>query len=437
MMARRRNRPERTSCAEQMNVAVVVPRPWRSTLATWRQLLREQHAWMLFPILFAIAFIMPNHTAATNLYRLFIVIPMLFCFSRADVEMIWANAAARYFMLMCGYLMVSLFFDGWTQGDRQMLVASLNIYGLFYLSFLVCRYQQHRGGQILDSFFVLGLIGAVLIVLKWESLRDLVEAWLGPMLGREVAPLQAWDRAGATRGVFSNPIFVSWVMADLGIIAFYRMLLASTYGRMGGYAAAGLFFAAITFCLETRAGYMMLIAGILLLVVLFNNRRVWFALLAVVAVGAVLAVAFSEVSTLIWRNAMERGMSFRTAIWSNGIQAISDSWTTLVFGHGMSVSTDNRVGDVLFPHYHSFFLNHTFYAGLIGLGLCLAFLGLTLHKTFRSPQLQLWGVLLAAMLVGFLTAGKLLFVGLHAHTLAFFMPAFLGLFGLELSRGER
>lgn len=417
--------------------SAVAARPFNERLARYRSALRERHAWVLFPALFAIAFIVPNHTAATNLYRLFIVIPMLFCFSRADLKLIWANPPARYFMLMCGYLMVSLSFDGWSDDDRQLLIGSFNIYGLFYLSYLVSRYHQDRAGLILGCFFVFGLIGAVLIVLDWESLRDLIGAWLGQLSGREAAPPEVWNREGAIRGVFSNPIFVSWVVADLGIVAFYRLLLAHTLGGMASYAAAGLLFAAITFCLETRAGYMMLVAGMVLLVLLFNNRRAWSALIAVVAVGVSLVLFFSEEAALIWRNATERGMSFRVPIWLNGLRAIGDSWATLVFGHGMSASTDNRVGDVLFPHYHNFFLNHGFYSGLIGLGLSLAFFGSTLRKTFQDPELQLWGVLLAAMLVGFLTAGKLLFVGLHAHTLAFFMPAFLGFYGLRLPRGER
>lgn len=405
---------------------------WQARLAGWRIQLRERHAWVLLLALFVIAFVVPNHTAATNLYRLFIVIPMLFCCSRGDWKVIWANAAARYFLLMCGYLLLTMSFDGWSHDDRRLLIGSLNVYGLFFLTYLVSRYQPQRCGLILSGYLWVGMLGAILIALDWDSLTQYIANHVGQWSGLDAMPMHRWDRNGATRGVFSNPIFVSWVLADLGIIAFHQMLRARSFAGSAGYALAGLVFAAITFCLETRAGYMMLATGILLLVLVFNDLRGWSALLMVAAIGGLLAFLFSEQANQIWGSAVDRGMSFRIPIWQNGINAITDSWSTLVFGHGLSASTVNQVGDVAFPHYHNFFLNHGYYSGLVGLGLCLAFLVLTLRKTFGEPQLQLWGVLLVAMLVGFLTAGKLLFVGLHAHTLAFFLPAFLGIFGLRL-----
>jgi len=66
-----------------------------------RDAIATRYAWIALLAFFAICFIPANSTGATNLYRLFVVVPMLLCLRRADLVAIWEQAPARWFLLLC------------------------------------------------------------------------------------------------------------------------------------------------------------------------------------------------------------------------------------------------------------------------------------------------------------------------------------------------
>ena len=379
-----------------------------------RHTFREQYTWVLLPVIFAICFIVPNRTGATNLYRLFVVLPMLLCFRPADFREIWANSSARWLLILCAWMTLALWWDGWSGKDAKLFWRELNLLALFYAVFLISKYQQHRWPLIVDTFLVFGVVGALLIVNDWEGLQH----------------YQAkWHHRASARGVFGHHLEVGWIMAVLGLIALRQWLHAPSAMRASWYLLALLFFTGMTFLVQARGGYVVFIAGTLLLLLLTPGKRAnWLVVSGAVGL-LLLCVLFQQELLTILNKIYDRGTSKRMPIWDNGWEAITGSVTGLFFGHGVSATAENQLGNFTAAHYHNFFLNHAFYTGLVGLVLYFGLLASLLRKAFSYRNLWLWGVIMLAMQVGFIPDGDRLWVNPSAMMLCVLLPMAIITFG--------
>lgn len=167
-------------------------------------------------------------------------------------------------------------------------------------------------------------------------------------------------------------------------------------------------------------GYVLYSVGIVMLLLMTPTRRTMWLLVAGAILMLVCSIVFRNELTALWGNVLARGSSSRLPIWNNGIQAITDSFSTLLFGHGLSAVTESTVRKFQAAHYHNFFLNHAFYTGLVGFFLYFGLVVSALKKALSSRETLVWGVLVLSMQVAFMTDGDRLAVNPSAMMLCFF-----------------
>ncbi|MGB5147331.1 MAG: hypothetical protein WBN86_09415 [Porticoccaceae bacterium] len=380
-----------------------------TSLARLRAAIRARYAWIALLLFFAICFVPDNRTGATNLYRLLVVVPMLLCFRPADLPLIWQSAPARWFLLLCGWLSLTTLWDGWSYVDFKLLLREINVLALFYLVYLIDRQHRPRVPALLTGLVTLGLIGAGLILWHWP------QAWP-----------PSWEhQAMARRGVFNHHLEVGRALALVAMVALYQTLNVPRRVSACAYGIATLALWALVFWVQARGAYVVLGSGTLLLMALFPGRRAATLVITGGVLTVLLTLCFRQELTLVTGYIAERGTSMRLPIWHNGWAAITDSWRWLLFGHGLSADSTNWNGDVVAKHYHNLLLNQAFYAGLMAVGLYLGWIASLLRVAVADRRLWLWGALVAAMQLGFMTDGDQLFVNPSSMLLAFLLPAFL------------
>ncbi len=376
---------------------------------------REKYAWLLLPILFAICFIPSNRTGATNLYRLLIVLPMILCFRPSDLRLIWANITVRWFLVLCGWMTLTLAWDGLAYKDLKLFWRELNVLALFYLIFLVSQFHRERMPLIINSLLVFGFIGAMLILYDWQGVQYIQTSW---------------QHIESARGVFNHHLEVGWIMAVLSIVALHSWLQARTFSYSILYLLALLFFTGVTFFIQARGGYMVFTVGVGLLLFLSPCKKTGLLMMGGLLGLALVFFLFQQEILTIWDKVLGRGTAGRLPIWQNGIEAINGSVVTRLFGHGLSGSAENLVSSHTAAHYHNFLLNHGFYTGLVGIVLYVGLLLSLLRKVAVQPHLWLWGVILIAMQVGFMTDGDRLLVNPSSTMLCVLLPMALIGFGV-------
>ena len=376
-------------------------------LARLRTAIRTRYAWVALLLLVAICFLADNRTGATNLYRLLVVVPMLLCFRPADLAPIWRHPPARWFLLLCAWLTLTLWWDGWGHKDFKLLLRALNVLALFYLVYLIGVHHRPRVPILLTGLVALGLIGAGLIVRDWP------QAWP-----------PSWE-ATVRRGVFNHHVEVGRALALIAIIALYQTLNVSRRVSACACGMATLTLWTLVFWVQARSAYVVLGVGTLLLMALFPGRRAATLVVAGGVLALVLMLGLRQELTLVAGHVAERGTAMRLPIWHNGWTAITDSWPWFCCGHGLSADSSNWSGGIMAPHYHNLLLNQAFYAGLVGVGLYLGWITSLLHAAVPERRLWLWGTLVVAMQFGFITDGDQLFVNPSSMLLAFLLPAFL------------
>lgn len=380
-----------------------------SAVARWRAALRERHAWIVLLAVFAVCFVPGNGTAATNLYRLLVVVPMLLCCRPGDFADLWRQAPARWFLLLCAWLSLSLLWDGWSHKDVKLLLRALNVLALFYLVFLIGRFHRRRITLVLDGWVAFGTLGAALILLDWP------DPWT-PDWGHHAESL---------RGVFNHHVLVGWALAATALVALYRFVTAANRRALVAHGLVALALGLLVLWVQARGAYVVLLGGALLLLCLHPGRRA----AAIAGAGMLFAVAllllFPEQLALVGDQLLERGTAGRPEIWRQGWQQMAASGWRLWLGQGLSAEAAHEVAGTTAAHYHNLLLNQLFYAGVVGVLLYLGWLAALLRQALRDPGLRLWGVLVVAMQLGFITDGDRLFVNPSALLLAFLLPAFL------------
>lgn len=389
--------------------------------ARLRTAIRTRYAWVALLLVFAICFLPGNATAATNLYRLLVVIPMLLCLRPADIVSIWRQPPARWFLLLCAWLTLALFWDGWSYKDFKLLLREVNVLALFYLTYLIGIHHRARMPTLLTALVALGLIGAALIIANWP------EAW---------PPRPQGDQVMAQRGVFEHHVEVGRALALVALVALHQTLNAPRRAAAGAFGIATLALWALVFWVQARSAYVVAGAGSLLLMALFPGRRATALLLAGTLLALVLMLGFGAELGLVTGHVIERGTAMRVPVWHNGWSAITGSRHWLWFGHGLSADPINSHDGIVVMHYHNILLNQAFYAGLIGAGLYLIWIASLLKTALGDRCLWLWGAVVAAMQLGFITDGNHLFVNPSSTLLAFLLPAFMLGFGVPAPARE-
>lgn len=182
-------------------------------------------------------------------------------------------------------------------------------------------------------------------------------------------------------GYLDNPIQGAAVFGVFAVIAWHRMMHASSpTGRLG----YGLAFAVILAyaCLSwTRSVLMGIGVALVLLTALQRNRQTLLSLGLVGSAVLVLAIVSPELIAKLMRSE-----PYRPYIWMDSLaHALQHPW----FGQGYFADPSGvtRLSDGTLYHYahsHSFFIANLSIGGFIGLGLAVWLVGYSLYQTFRT-----------------------------------------------------
>ncbi|KJS09205.1 MAG: hypothetical protein VR73_02925 [Gammaproteobacteria bacterium BRH_c0] len=396
-----------------------------TTVHAWRTNLRERYLWLLLPAFFWLAFILDSRGAVANVFRIAVFIPVLFVIRPVDLRAIWGSDAARWFVLLMAWLSLTLLWDGASEEDWKILQRGLQALTLMVLVFLSCHFQAQREPAILTHFILAGLAGAVLIALAWPGTPAMLSEQF-PGIDR---------RLFYTRGILSISIYVGWMMAILFIAAFFMALSARGVASWFYYLAASAF-ALLMVMAQSRAACLVMIVGFVMAIAMQKPRwLLWW--LAGSALAVVLAVLLSDQLYQIVLDSLERGNSYRFAIWQNGLGQLLHSPLNGLVGFGLSASTTNLSAATMQDHYHSIYLNTVWYGGVVALGLYLACLWQVFRRLLAKPQGKLWLCLLVPMQLGFVVDGEHFFVTPSAMMLSYLLPLFWAMFGCDPLRSKR
>lgn len=387
---------------------------YRLSCDSWKESFITKYVWLLLPALFFVSFIPENQTGITNLYRLLVVLPLLLCIRVSDIAGLWHNSAARWLILLCGWMLISLFLDGYSYKDLKLFWRLLNFLALFYLIFLFARYHASKLSSVQPLLLFFGFIGVCLILWDWEGLR-----YLGVIKNYYKE---------SSRGIFDHHLEVGWIVGLLGLLSINQFLRARNgfSASLGGVLAC--FFVVVLIFVQARGGYVFFGVGAALLLLLSPGNRSRWLLVGGTILALLCLLLFREQVMALWGSILERGSSGRLPIWGNGIEALTSSTGVLLFGHGLSTSTENLVGNFTVAHFHNFYINHAFYTGLIGLAFYFGLVFSALRKAFLSEQSLIWGVIVLAMQAAFVTDGDRLIVNPSSMMLCFLLPLAMVIF---------
>ncbi len=383
-----------------------------ATLGHWRLALRERHLPWLLALFLVLALTLESRTGVVNVLRGPVFLAVLFCLGRGDLRALWANGPARWFLLLMAWLGLSLLWDGASAADWKILQRGLQVLTLLVLVFLVARQRPDWQPRILRLYLVAGIAAAALVLVAWPGSPATLAA-LHPGVERSHF---------YTRGVLTISIFTGWMMAVLSIACAHGAL-ATGARRAPLYLLGGLLCALVMLWTQARSAWLAAILGIAMVLWHHRPRRWWLWLAALPLLAAAAALLFSE-----WReilaDSLERGGSFRLAIWRNALDRALESPLHLLAGHGLSASTRTVAEGIVQNHYHSLYLNTLFHGGLVALALYLGCLWRLAADWRREPRDWLWACLLIPMQLAFVVDGENFFVTPSAMMLAYLLPLF-------------
>lgn len=182
-------------------------------------------------------------------------------------------------------------------------------------------------------------------------------------------------------GYLDNPIQGAAVFGVFAVIAWQRMLQASSPTARLGYGLAVAAILAYACLSWTRSVLIAIGAGLVLLAALPPNRKALWSLGLVGLAAVVLAWLMPELGTKL-----VRPEPYRPHIWIDSLtRALQHPW----FGQGYFADPSGvtRLADgtlYQYAHSHSFLIANLNTGGLIGLGLAVWLIGYSLYQTFRA-----------------------------------------------------
>lgn len=378
----------------------------------WRDAIGNYYLGWLLALFLALAFMLDSRTGVVNFIRVPLFLAVLLGVRGDDWRRLWANGAARWFILLMAWLTLTLLWDGVGEEDWKILQRGIQVLTLLLAVSVVAARRPDWQAALVRVFVIAGACGAALILWEWPA---------GPAAIAEAFP--TLDRAHFyTRGIFTISIFTGWMMAVLFIVGFYLALSSPRRLALLFYVAC-LLFLAVMLASQARSAWLAAACGFVMVVGERQPRRLgWWLAGAVLVIG--LALLLSEDFRALLASSLDRGNSFRVAIWRSCIeQLLAAPWQGVV-GFGLSASTVNFADGVEHTHYHSLYLNTLYYGGLVALVLYIGCLWQLVAAGVRGRLPWLWVCLLVPMQLAFVVDGENFFVTPSAMMLAYLLPLF-------------
>lgn len=304
---------------------------------------------------------------------------------------------------------------------RRHGVLMLMLVGLFALSLVVDTAATKKFLYVFLYFFACLLLirrpdnarlmfGAYSLVVCLVFIY-LTVCWIGQF---QVAGV--WGRQ-VFFGAASNPVYASLLIASalVFIWLFYLEAFLIRRSRVQFYVGFFLLVCACLTCVLVFQARSALL-GVLLFFVVYLVQRRFLLLGCLTALGAGALLYLSGVGYLL----LDRGVSFRTAIWEDALRHLVSSCSVWV---GCGADEYRFLG--LFMHPHSAYVSTAYRFGIIGAGLFVLFALMFFWRGWKSKSP--WFLLALIGWGGVVTTGSGLFSSPQPFWVYFWFPTFMTL----------
>lgn len=328
----------------------------------------------------------------------FLILPALISFQSVDYQKIYKSIPARFFILFLVYLCLSLFWSDYNPDDKYFEYISYIFYILFLVMIPLVAVQYNYKALPMIS------IGFIFIV----TVQVLMATWLWYTMHPLTDRLQG-------HGTLSLSIQLATIYSAIAAFCVVSYLKEKT-------RAGAIYLAPFTICFGgiiftgSRGPLLTLLAVTMLAALLIKNQRAKLLFALIVFIGLV----FFLLEPNVFYAPLERGASFRPAIWKNAWHKIAESW---VFGYGIATSPKLIIENQLeMEHYHNIFLATWFYGGIIGVLLLMSMVVTALVQGLRTPAAWPWLAAFISSLLCLLTNGNRLIYDIRPEWFYFWLP---------------
>ncbi|UZD95934.1 hypothetical protein LOY64_02655 [Pseudomonas corrugata] len=346
--------------------------------------------------LFFLSFFMPlSSKAVNNIFYVGLALPVFVWMLRnmRDLPAIFRSYRVLIGML-AGFLGLAIVAD--TSSVKKVLY--------IFLYFATCLLIAEKGKaaqRFFGAFSAVACAVFLYLTASWLWQYQATGLW-----GRQVF----WGSA-------TNPVYASLLMLSALVFLWLFYLEGFLLGRARWQLLGGIFLlmCATVLCVLVFQARSALLGGGLFFIVYFIQRRL-------VLLGGVIAIAAGGLIYLsgVGHLLLERGLSYRTAIWEDAINHVTND---CVIWLGCGADEYKFLGQ--FMHPHSGYISTLYRYGIIGAGLFALFALVFFWRGWQSKSP--WFLLALVGWGGLLTTGSGFFSSPQPLWVYFWFPTFMAL----------
>ncbi|MET4694130.1 O-antigen ligase family protein [Endozoicomonas lisbonensis] len=381
-----------------------------------RSKVSEVFCWYFFLFLLFISVFIDNGKAVVNFYRVWVCIPVLLCVRWSDIKGIVNVRFVQYFLALTVWLSLSLL---WSDSDKLHNMAA-KILATTALLFMIGNLVAHQNIRLIQAeFYYIGsaLVLIVMIYLKWGYLGN--------------------DYSGNPLGSFGYYNLVAWFLSAAAIVALSLICNKPRKSTLWLLVAAFIVLLTSVVMFKSRGALLGLLTGCTLLI----TRLYWTVFVSLKGILYVLVVSTSifllftlfidtNSMTVYVSDLLSRADAGRFLIYENAYKTITESISTLLFGHGIAADPGNIVWrGMKVAHWHSIYVSTLFFGGLVGLLLFLLCVFKRPYEIYiKKAKPNSWDFVVMGMMVTLMFDGNRIYEYPGGMLLAFTLPLFLANF---------
>ena len=327
----------------------------------------EDYCWFFLLIALSAPLLITDEKLATNIYRVFICIPVLFCIRYKDLSLYIQSYFFKLFLALAAWSFTSLLWSeyGTIHNMVGKILATLVI---TLLIFNTANYHP-KSFASLDIFFIaISLLLLSHLFLKLDYFT--------------------YSFTEVNLGIISNKNEFSWISASATILSLSRALITKNLTKKITFCIIFTVLLVITFALESRGALLGAFFGIIGIIAKYQIDKKNYRSFLFIGISIITIITLSSLfSPGYFSDLIERADSHRFDIYLQAYDRITDSPFSLFFGYGIASSSRLTLDGIgLINNYHSIYINTAFYTGVIGLNFSITNFNLSNLQNFVKEQ---------------------------------------------------
>lgn len=278
------------------------------------------------------------------------------------------------------------------------------MFGFYYLLNIwfrhVCNWNWQQFQTIYLQFWLGGLYVAAIVIIQqvdWSLINDSI---IGKLL--QFYNEFRWQSEKSVRsvGTSGNSNLAAALLICFALMSIYASSVLQKWWQKAGAFASFILFCVAIWCTGSRGAWVGLIIGLVIQLWMTGNR-----LLTVLISLAIMGVVFIYPEVIPRKDTLESTIQERIEVWSTAFEIFQENWLlgTLPLHFGQIFA--KKAGHYVY-HAHNVFLGIASEYGIIGLGLFLGLIFITIKRArhWRKAANQKEEKRLAGMLLSLVFA---------------------------------